>query len=180
MSEAWKHLDLEGEGLQNANMRLVSMMKRRSTAYRWLALFPLGIHRSYLEDRRMAWVYRAATLLALVLFIARIPLGGAAVLLGLAAFALYDIRWIDDRVATINKRLRMQVYMRHGAGAPKGFTGRYRDDGLEEYLQTKERERGGHQPANNPGEAQTRSRAPSFAEQEAMLKELAKGKNRKE
>ena len=43
MSEAWKHLDLEGEGLQSANLRLVRLMKKRSRAYALLALFPLLI-----------------------------------------------------------------------------------------------------------------------------------------
>lgn len=174
MSEAWKHLDLEGEGLQSANLRLVRLMKKRSRAYALLALFPLGLHRAYLEDVRGAWIYRAlsvATLLA-----GWLGQGWAALAIaGLGAgFALYDIRWIEDRVAALNKALRMAIYKsKRTAAAPKGFRGRYTDDDLDDYLKVKEQERGGHVlPGKDPA-LNSRSRAPSFAEQEAMLKALA-------
>lgn len=177
MSDAWKHLDLEGEGLQSANLRLVQLMKRRPRAYGLLAMFPLGLHRAYLEDVRGAWIYRAASVAALAAW--WFGQGWAAlVIAGLTvSFAVYDIRWIEDRVATLNKALRMMVYKgKHSAAAPKGFRGRYTDDDLDGYLRVKEQERGGHVlPGKDPA-LNSRSRAPSFAEQEAMLKALAESR----
>jgi len=97
MSDAWKHLDLEGEGLQSANLRLVQLMKRRPKSYGLLALFPLGLHRAYLEDVRGAWVYRVASIAALLAWWFG-PGWAALVLVALiVGFAVYDIRWIDDR-----------------------------------------------------------------------------------
>jgi len=177
MSDAWKHLDLEGEGLQSANLRLVQLMKRRSKSYGLLALFPLGLHRAYLEDVRGAWVYRIASIAALMTWWFGPGWAALVIVVLVAGFAVYDIRWIDDRVATLNKALRMQVYKsRSSAAAPKGFRGRYTDDDLDDYLKVKEQERGGHVlPGKDPA-LNSRSRAPSFAEQEAMLKALVKSK----
>lgn len=174
MSEAWKQLDLEGEGLQSANLRLVRLMKKRTRAYGLLVLFPLGLHRAYLEEMRGAWLYRAlsvTTVLAVML-----EHGWIALILGgfVTSFLLYDIRWIEDRVALLNKKLRMTVYKsKRTAAAPKDFRGRYVDDNLDDYFKLKEQERGGHVlPGKDPA-LNSRSRAPSFAEQEAMLKALS-------
>lgn len=180
MSEAWKKLDLEGEGLQSANLRLVRQMKRRTRAYTLLALFPLGLHRAYLDDTRGAWVYRIATLTAIATWWLGSAWGALGIATVAAAFALYDIRWIEDRAATINKVLRMKTYMsKNGAPAPRGFRGRYTDDSLDDYVKLKEQERGGHVlPGKDPA-LNSRSRAPSFAEQEAMLKALAQSRENK-
>ena len=177
MSDAWKHLDLEGEGLQSANLRLVKLMKRRPKSYGLLALFPLGLHRAYLEDVRGAWVYRIASIAALMAWWSGQGWAALVIVVLIVGFAVYDIRWIDDRVASLNKVLRMQVYKRGpSAAAPKGFRGRYTDDDLDDYLKVKERERGGHVlPGKDPA-LNSRSRAPSFAEQEAMLKALVESK----
>lgn len=179
MSDAWKHLDLEGEGLQSANLRLVQLMKRRPKAYRLLVLFPLGLHRAYLEDIRGAWIYRLASIAALLAGWFGPTWVALLILALLAGFAAYDIRWIEDRVATLNKALRIQVYKsKHSTAAPKGFRGRYTDDDLDDYLKVKEQERGGHVlPGTDPA-LNNRSRAPSFADQEAMLKALAESKQK--
>lgn len=177
MSEAWKQLDLEGEGLQSANLRLVQQMKRRSRAYTLLALFPLGLHRAYLEDARGAWAYRTASVAALTAWWfgqGWIALAVTGISVG---FAAYDIRWIEDRVAILNKTLRMRIYKsKRNAAPPKGFRGRYTDDDLDDYLKAKEQERGGHVPPGTDAALNNRSRAPSFAEQEAMLKALAESR----
>lgn len=178
VSQAWKNLDLEGEGLQKANLRLVQLMKKRGKAYALLAAYPMGLHRSYLEDSRGAWAYRLASMIAIGLLIAGFAVPALAILGLITAFALYDIRWIEDRVAALNKRLKMGMYMKQAPGAPRGFKGRYTDDGLDDYLKQKEQERGGHQPAAaEPPRAG--NRAPSFAEQERMLQELAKSRSKK-
>ena len=189
MSEAWKNIDLEGSGLQTANMRLARVLKKRPLAYGLLLLFPLGLHRDYLNSRGAAWGYRAATFAALLLFWYGAFWPAIALLVGLAVFALIDIRWIDTRIATINKKLRMEVLKSTGSAPPPGYRGRYTDDApaavdhLAEYIRVKERERGGHRPvaADNVGtgsETDAPRRAPSFAEQEALLRELYKSKKK--
>jgi len=150
VSEAWKRIDLEGEGLQQANLRLARALRRPRTAYLlWLA-FPLGAHRAYLREPRGAWAYRAASLVAIVLLAldwrAGAALGGI-----LVAAALADLYWIGRRVISLNKELRMQAYLRPVAGAPPGFRGRFTDD------------------AQAP-------RPPSFAEQERLLAEIERRK----
>ncbi|MDH5537331.1 MAG: hypothetical protein OEZ08_17400, partial [Betaproteobacteria bacterium] len=91
------------------------------------------------------------------------PLLAAGLLAALAASALYDLVRIEDRLTRINKQLRMQVYMSQTEGAPPGYTGRLTD--------------APQQPQPGGGEP----RSPSFAEQERLLRELAKQrKNRGE
>ena len=180
MDKAWKNLDLEGQGLQSANLRLVRLLKKRKVAYMWLLLFPTGMHRAYLADAHGAWIYRVISVLTAVSFILGYFIPGLVLLLPLIGFALYDIRWIEDQTARLNKKLRMQVMMKQGTAAPREFKGRYTDDGLEAYLKTKEQERGGHAPAQSPGKSSHASRAPSFSEQEAMLRELAKSRHKKD
>lgn len=151
MSEKWRGLDLEGGGLQAANIRLAQALKRRSRAYGLLVAFPLGLHRAYLDDPRGAWLYRAASLFA----VAAIALDWRlAVLLAclIAAALVHDLFWIEPRIVALNKAVRVKVYLSQTPGAPRGFKGRYTDD---------------DEPVRAP-------RSPSFAEQERLLRELAK------
>ncbi|MGB8436817.1 MAG: hypothetical protein WCE38_21430 [Burkholderiales bacterium] len=155
MSEAWRGLDLGGGGLQAANIRLAQALKRRSRAYARLAAFPLGLHRAYLDDPRGAWVYRAASLIALVAFAIdwHYALPFACLI---AAAVVHDFFWIERRIVALNKTIRVAVYLSQSPGAPHGFKGQYTDE-----------------------EASVRTpRAPSFAEQEKLLRELAKGRER--
>ncbi|MFA5170516.1 MAG: hypothetical protein WC426_03040 [Sulfuriferula sp.] len=178
MSNAWKKLNLEGEGLQTTNLKLVEQMKQRKLAYKLLAIFPLGLHRDYLDEIRGAWVYRLATITIIALVILGHSMIGLALFAAIAAFAVYDIRWIEDRIAAINKALRIQAYKNKPATQmPKNYRGRYTDEGLDEYLQVKEQERGGHVAPGKDPALNSRSRAPSFAEQEAMLNAMAKSKS---
>ena len=178
MSEAWKdnNFNLTGDGLQSANLKLVQILKKRAVAYKWLFLFPVGMHRIYLDSPGAAWVYRLLTLAIIAGFLLGYAIPALILLAGQIGFALYDIRWIEDRVAALNKIMRMNVYLKQGAGAPKSFRGRYTDDGLDDYISGKEQERGGHTPIIPSTRPATTSRMPSFAEQEAMLRELAKAK----
>jgi hypothetical protein len=149
MSDAWKRIDLGGAGLQQANLRLAQALRRRRTAYLlWLA-FPLGAHRAYLREPVGSWAYRGLSAAALAL-LALDPRLSAAPGALLAGFALFDLIWIERRVVALNKRLRMQAYLRPAPGAPPGFRGRFGD---------------GEHPSPRP-------RAPSFAEQERLLAEL--------
>lgn len=175
MNKAWQQIDLEGGGLQTVNQRLSRALRRRSAAYLlWLA-FPLGAHRLYLASRGGAALYGAATTLAILLWLTAGPRWVLLPAAGEILFALFDLIWIDRRIVALNKAIRMKVYLGGGAEAPANFRGRYTDDtGLDEYLREKESERGGVQPADMTAGARAHRRAPSFAEQEAMLRELSK------
>ena len=187
MNEAWKNLDLEGEGLQTLSLRLSQQLKQRTRAYRLLLLFPLGLHRAYLDDNRGAWAYRLAFVLAVSAWLLRRPCIGFSIILLMTGFAVYDIRWVEDRIARLNKAIRMAAWRSRPATAPAGFRGRYTDDSPDEAGQTdnasatpddwirlKESERGGHvQPGRDPA-YNSRMRAPSIAQQEALLRELAR------
>lgn len=169
MGETWKQLDLDGGGLQAANVTLARLLKRRATAYRLLAAFPLGLHRAYLDEPWGAWGYRLLTLAGIGALALGLPYVALGTLIGLLAGCAYDLAWIDARVARINKALRMRVYLGHGPGPPAGYRGRFADDAPEQRREEKEVERPG--PTRSGG---ARSRVPSFAEQEALLRELAK------
>lgn len=185
MPRAWDKLDLEGGGLQSMNQQLVQRMRRRGTAYALWLLFPLGAHRVYLQSRGAALVYAGLSAASLILWLA---LGSDWALLPFAAellFAFYDLLWIDRRVSELNKALRMSLYMGTGAAPPRGYRGRYPDaDSAQaqfgDYLAEKERERAGHQPVRPDAEAPAGKRPPpSFAEQERMLREIAREKKQR-
>lgn len=161
MGSRWRQLDLSGGGLQSANIRLAAMLKKRGIAYALVALFPLGLHRDYLGDRRGAWLYRTGTLAGVALLVLEQPWIAAALLAAGALFAIRDLAHTEDDVARINKRLRMEVYLSQTAGAPAGFKGRYTDGP----------ETGTCPPAG--GESARPQEPSSFAEQERRLRELA-------
>lgn len=110
MSDAWRRIDLEGGGLQSANLRLARLLKRRRVAYALLCVFPLGLHRDYLGDRAAAWAYRAGT--GLLAVVAAYDM--TAAMAGVAAMslaALVDLFRMESRIVRVNKALRMSVYL---------------------------------------------------------------------
>jgi TM2 domain-containing membrane protein YozV len=176
MSQAWKKLDLGGSGLQSMNASLTRQMRRRGPAYVLAALFPLGLHRFYLKEPVGGIAYIASGVLAAGLWLgglglwALVPLGAA-----LAALVFDLAVWIESRVVAYNKALRMQQFLRPGATPPKDYRGRYTDETeLDDYIKTKERERAGHSSATSGTDTDQQKRAPSFAEQEAMLRALSR------
>ncbi|MEW5791310.1 MAG: TM2 domain-containing protein [Pseudomonadota bacterium] len=181
MTKTWKKMDLEGGGLQSLQLRLLRAQRKPAVAYALWLLFPLGLHRWYLKEPWF-WLYPAASAAALGLFAAGWPLPGAVLLGAMAAAALYDLSRIADRISQLNKELRKTLWLSKSAPpAPPGYQGRYADydQGLHDYVSTKEREQAGHVPVNQGKEPdKTRygagKRAPSFAEQERMLAELAR------
>lgn len=160
MDPSWKQKNLAGGGLQSANIRLARLLKRRRTAYALLLLFPLGAHRVYLEDRRGALLYCLGSVAAAVSLISGAALVSSALAALLAGAALLDIRWIENAVVRINKRLRIEVYMSQTDGAPAGYQGRFVDD------------------PNSAAEAAREARAPSFSEQERRLRDDAADRGR--
>lgn len=180
MSKAWKGLDLGGEGLQTLNLRLTREMKRRPVAYALALGFPLGLHRLYLKSPAGAALY---WLLSAAAGAAWLWLGGAwtaGVILAELALLGFDLVWIDRRVVAYNKELRMRRYLQAGARPPADYRGRYTErDELADYLREKAGERAGHQPVDFEAltKAPRSARRPlSFAQQEAMLRELARTK----
>jgi cytochrome bd-type quinol oxidase subunit 1 len=150
LSEAWKRLDLGGDGLQRTNLELAGRLKRRGRAWALLLAAPLGLHRAYLEDRTGAWLWRAASLVAVGTAFWNLRLAAGIGVAMLAAAAI-DAWWIDRRVTRLNKRIRRDVFL-GGEAPPAGYTGRV---------------------IEAPG-----GRAPSFAEQERLLRSLARGRGR--
>jgi TM2 domain-containing membrane protein YozV len=181
MSKAWKKLDLGGAGLQSMNALLTREMRRRGPAYALTVLFPLGLHRFYLREPRGGLGYLALGLTGLALLLTKhaawalAPLGAAGIWL---AFDLFV--WIERRIVTYNKALRVQHFLRPGVKPPRNYRGRYSDESeLDNYIKEKERERAGHQPSDAASAASgetDKKRVPSFADQEAMLRELARAR----
>lgn len=175
MGTRWRELDLDGGGLQSASARLARILRRRPVAYALLALFPLGAHRFYLADVRGGVAYTVATLAAIGTALAGYPLAALAIAGCEALAAVADGMRTEGLLAALNKRLRMEVHFSQGAGAPPGFRGHYTDDTLDEYLRAKDAEVPGHaRPAAGPPASGRRT--PSFAEQEQLLREIARRK----
>lgn len=175
MSEAWKQLDLEGGGLQSANLRLAALLRKRGTAFALLALFPLGLHRDYLHDRRGAWIYRGATLLSGGVWLAGHPLSGLVVMAIAAVCAVRDAFRMENAVARVNKQLRMRVYLGQTAGTPRGFKGHYTDsnDSAPGDAPPARERRDGADGAQSAATHGDNPRVRSFAQQEKMLREMA-------
>ncbi len=176
MNKRWTELDLGGGGLQSANLRLAALLRKRGTAYALLALFPLGLHRNYLNDPRGAWLYRAGAGLAIAAYLLGQPLVSAGVLAMLACGALYDLVGLERLIANINKQLRIQVYLRQAPGAPPDFKGRFPDELDDPDLRHKSPANIHQPPSPEPGSP----RLPSFAEQERLLRELARGRSQED
>lgn len=155
MNPKWRELDLDGGGLQAANLRLAQTLRRRNVTYALMLAFPLGAHRWYLGELRGAILYPALTALAIGGWLAGITAIALTALAILAALLGWDLYTLEDRIATVNKRRRMAVYLSQGSGAPTGFQGRFSDTD-------------GDMPANA-----AHRRMPTLAEQEAMLRDLA-------
>ncbi|MFP4559894.1 MAG: hypothetical protein ACLFRB_05035 [Thiohalorhabdus sp.] len=126
MSKQWEAMDLKGGGLQQVQMAYKSVARTKPGAYlRWI-LFPLGVHRFYLLDRRGGLAYLGASLAALVVHVAA---GFPWLWLVPSVAALVDLFLIPGRLVRINKELRLQTMM-SGArpGAPRGFKGHYTEE----------------------------------------------------
>lgn len=160
MNPKWQELDLDGGGLQAANLRLARTLRRRAVAYGLMLAFPLGAHRWYLGEIRSAPFYPALTALAAGAWLAGAAALTLVALVALAALLGWDLYTLEDRIAAANKRRRMAAYLSQGKGAPAGFQGRF----------------GGNDNATTADAAQRR--VPTFAEQEAMLRELAASRNK--
>lgn len=182
MKKAWKTIDLEGGGLQYVNQRLSHLMKRHAPAYAWWLLFPLGAHRYYLNAYTSALIYPGLSALALLGGFTLHSTWALLPLFAAVGFGLYDLFWIDRRIVSLNKQIRMRICLGTGTAAPVGYRGRYTDESeLNDYLREKDQERAGVQPVRTDGTEPPRRKVPSFTEQEAMLRALSKrGKDKQD
>lgn len=158
MNPKWRELDLNGGGLQAANLRLAGTLRRRRTAYALMLAFPLGAHRWYLGEVRSAAWFPALTAAAIGGWLAGSAALALAALAALVALLGWDLYTLEDRITAVNKRLRMAVYLSQGTGAPAGFQGRF----------------GNGTAAADPAQR----RVPTLAEQEALLRDVAARRNR--
>lgn len=172
MKLTWQNLDLTGGGLQAANIRLAQRLRKPIIAYALWILFPVGAHCAYLAAPKRSVLYTALSGLSAVLYLTTPAWYSGIPIIGAGLLALYDLRWIGNRLVEINKQIRMQVYLGQTAGAPEHFKGHYTDEAESDaYIREKKTERPGH----GDDAAESRRRAPSLAEQEATLRKLAKG-----
>lgn len=155
MSAKWRELDFEGGGLQAANLRLARTLRRRNIAWGLLLVFPLGAHRWYLGERLSAPLFPLLTAAAATFALMGWTTAALLKLLALGALLAYDILTLERRITAANKRLRMAVYLGQGATAPQGYQGRFGEE------------------TTTPDSAAPR-RVPTFAEQEALLREIAR------
>jgi len=126
MGKQWQGMDLKGGGLQQTQIAYKAAARTYVGAYlRWL-LFPLGLHRFYLRESRVAWAYPAATIVAAA---AHFAAGFPWLWLLPALGAVADLFWIPNRLVAVNKEIRMQTMLGSAQrGAPRGFRGHYTDD----------------------------------------------------
>jgi hypothetical protein len=181
MSEEWKKMDLGNGGLQSVNLELTRKQKSRAKAAVLWAFFPLGLHRLYLNSSTGMIGYWILTALATTLTSAS-PSVSMLAWAGLVIYALYDLYWIDRRVTHINKQLRLQAFLQSDQKPPADYRGRYVDDDaqLDSYIQDKEKEKAGHQPVDSKRRSHGSSqRILSFTEQEKLLKEMQKQKDKR-
>lgn len=127
MTPKWRELDLGGGGLQATNLRLARTLRRRSTAWALLALFPAGAHRWYLREPAAALAYPLLTLAAAAGWFGGLQWLAPAALLALGGLLVHDVVSLENRIAALNRRLRMEAWLSPGPGAPADFRGRPED-----------------------------------------------------
>lgn len=158
MKKTWQKHDLEGSGLQSINLAYLAARKDIKKAYMLAALFPLGMHQFYLGNHKKGWLYVFLTVLLLACatvstFISAV-LGFAEVIL-----MIVDVKRMENVVSAYNKELKMNLALQQQHKTPENYRGRY--------------------PEDSESEQTSEQKILSFAEQEALLKELARKKKEK-
>ena len=155
MKKTWQEHDLEGSGLQSINLNYLKYKKDTQKAYLLTAIFPLGIHQFYLGQAKKGSLYIILTLLLLA-FANVSPFISAIIGFIEVMMMFKDIKGMEETVSTYNKELKMKLSLQQDQKTPEDFKGKYTD--------------------NDNNESSTQQKILSFAEQEALLKELARQK----
>lgn len=100
------------------------MLRRRSLAFSLLVLFPLGLHRFYLRDvgGGVAYLLASATVTG-ALLLGQLWL---AAVIGIVEVGIMvaDIVLMERRIVSVNKAIRMSVYLGQAAMPAAGYRGR--------------------------------------------------------
>ena len=173
MSEYWKHQNLEGNGLQTINQQYARLSRNTKIAYILCLFFPFGLHQFYLKSFVRASLFLSLSMVAVGMYTTS-PLISSIFLLTEIILLAVDVFQIDKRVIDFNKNLKMNLSLQINSAAPKDFQGRYHDDSpIDDYLSLKNNEVTAFETKENKT---TKNRVYSFAEQEKLLKEMAKKK----
>lgn len=155
MKKTWQEHDLQSDGLQSINLAYTAQRKDVKKAYLLACLFPFGAHQFYLKQNKKAGIFLLLTVLLMAL-------AGVApfisALIGFAEVILLtkDIINMETSVAEFNKQLKLALSLQQNQAVPDNFKGRYTDDDSKEQ--------------------NTQQKILSFAEQEALLREMARKK----
>jgi hypothetical protein len=150
MAKTWQRMDLAGGGLQAANLRLARQLNKRRIAYAALVLFPLGLHRLYLRDPHSSLCYLTASPAGALLYEASQAAPAFFLALLIAAAGITDTFRIERRLVSVDKQLRKEVFLAQTATPAPSDRVRPVD------------------PVSSP----------SFVQQERLLAEIARRRNR--
>ena len=173
MSEYWKTQDLEGNGLQTINQQFSRLKRNTKTAYLLSTLFPLGAHQFYLKTPSAAYIFISLTAITIITAFYSITIA-AIFFLAELILLIRDIINMDSRVVQFNKQLKMNLSLQSNTAPPPNYRGRYtKETPIEDYMKIKDTEITAFEKKTGSTE---NTRVYSFAEQEALLKEMSKNK----
>ncbi len=158
MKKTWQLQNLEGNGLQSINLAYAAKRKNTRMAYTWATLFPLGAHQFYLGNTKRAATYILLSIL-LVIFITTSTFVSAIIAFVEIILLTGDVLGMEDRVNRFNKDLKLTLSLQQQNPVPPDFKGRYSDEDAT--------------PTDHRGQ-----KILSFAEQEALLKEMAQSRGK--
>lgn len=154
MAKNWQNMDLGAGGIQQINLQFLQQRKKLGTAIAFWCLLPFSAHRWYLRHFKLAGLQYLLLVVGIVLFAASQTL--ALLTLGcLITWFAIDLFKLPNLVSDYNKQLRLRLYQQQSNGPSTQFTQRFDQQDDQSHVTT-----------------QHNQRIPSFAEQEALLKQL--------
>lgn len=158
MAKNWQKMDLGAGGVQSVNLQFLRQRRSLGRGFLLWCMFPLAAHQFYLKRPLLGILQTGSLFVGIFLAAQQSPLG-MPILVGVLLWYLFDLlklpRWIND----YNKQLRIALHQQSHAAAPQDFKAHYHDEKTES--------------------SHTSKRVPSFAEQEALLKQIAEKKKEK-
>ncbi|MDH5258480.1 MAG: TM2 domain-containing protein [Gammaproteobacteria bacterium] len=169
MSEYWKTQDLEGNGLQTINQQYARLRRDIKTAYFLCVLFPFGAHQFYLKRARRGIIFLSLSIATAIIYNISSPIAGVFFLAEIIIL-IVDIKNMDGEIISFNKNLKMSLSLQGNMAPPKDFKGRYNEETpIDDYVKIKQNEITAFETKKSHS---GKSRIYSFAEQEALLKEI--------
>ena len=175
MSEYWKNQNLEGNGLQTINQQYSRLKREARTAYFLCTLFPFGAHQFYLKAPGRGILFLGLSISSVIILMFS-PVTSIILLVAELLILAIDITKMDMKIVDFNKNLKMNLSLQTNTAPPKDFQGRYQNETpIDDYVSIKNNEVTAFETKKNASE-KGKSRVYSFAEQEALLKEMSKRK----